>query len=162
MKTFLKSIRRHSDLFLINGLGLLIAGIIYCGSNHNSDLFLGTLATAISLSLGYRSYKIEDHKIFKELFESFNNKYDEKFNDKLNGLESELTNELIADYLNFCAEEYLWYKKKRIDEDVWTAWKAGMEFHFKKSKIRKIIDEELKSPDSYYGLFDTINLIPNN
>jgi hypothetical protein len=34
---------------------------------------------------------------------------------------------LVIDYFNLCAEEFLWYKKNRIPNDVWSAWKSGIQ-----------------------------------
>lgn len=54
------------------------------------EIIEAILATDISISFGVRQYKMENDKMFKELFESFNNKYDNKFNDSLNKIDKEI------------------------------------------------------------------------
>lgn len=155
MKLFIK---RHWDILTLNIIGLLVGVILYLCLDKQAEILVAVLATTISLSIGIRTYNIEDDKIFMELFQSFNAKYDDKFNDILNSGNDIIDKKLIVDYLNLCAEEYLWYKKKRIPDDVWTAWRNGMLYHFEKAGIKKIIIEEMQYRDSYYGLFDEITL----
>lgn len=137
------------------------------------DLEQAIVLSCISISFGLRQYKIEDDRIFKDLFSDFNSKYDNKFNDKLNEIKNKcrdsnycLDNEeinLVIDYLNFCSEQYLWHTKGRIDKKVWKAWKCGMAHYILDvSQIRRIADEERLSSvgESYYGFLD--ELLQNN
>jgi len=127
------------------------------------------MATSISISFGIRQYRIENDKMFKELFKEFNCTYDRKFNDVLNKLDREIKNnldvsitenrELIIDYLNFCSEEFLWYKKGRIPFTVWKSWKKGMLYFLNLPSIKEIVVEQYCQKDSYYGLFE--DLFPN-
>lgn len=107
-----------------------------------------------------------DHdKMFKELFLEFNQRFD-NLNESLNAIVEgkELPNgkskaAVIQDYINLCSEEYLWYKTGRIDNEVWDAWKKGIEYYYSKSEdTRKRFDMEKEESDSYYGLFDVLNL----
>ena len=103
---------------------------------------------------------------FHILFMTFNQKYDDKFNNVLNQIDLKSSNEidrltpfeseLIIDYLNFCAEEYLWYKKGRIPESVWKAWEAGMIYYLNIGLINEKILQEKSQEVSYYGLFKKI------
>ena len=157
--------KRNQDLILINLL-TLVAILI---SNYFTDLkieILGAiLAAGISLSFGVRQYKIENDKIFKELFQEFNSKYDAKFNNKLNQVDAFIKSNievkldeddviLVIDYLNFCSEEYLWYTKGRIPDVVWTSWENGMIYFFNLPPINDIIKSQNSQKKSYYGLFD--------
>ena len=63
---------------------------------------------------------------------------------------------LIIDYLNFCAEEYLWYKKNRIDENVWKSWKNGMLYFMNIPVINEFVLNQKEQANSYYGLFSKI------
>src|SRR5690606_14686160 len=105
----------------------------------------------ISLSLGIRQYKTENDKLFKELFTEFNTKYDLKFNNTLEEIvkNSELdknyqlsseNEKLIVDYLNFCAEEYLWTTKERIPKSVWKSWENGMLYYLNNPIINKVVN----------------------
>ena len=151
----------HADIYLINIIGLVVGIAFYFLLKEKIEIIGACLATTISISVGLRSYKIEDDKMFKELFESFNRKYDLKYNDELNRIDNETiiqNDNLIIDYLNFCSEEYLWYTKGRIPSNVWAAWRKGILFHLNKKPIRKILERELGQKDSYYGLFENLEI----
>lgn len=151
----------HVDIYVINLFGLVIGIYLYYKLGEKVEIIGACLATTISISVGLRTYKIEDDKMFKDLFESFNKKYDEKFNESLNEIDDKTENiddKLIIDYLNFCSEEYLWFRKKRIPYKVWTAWREGILFHLRKKPIKTILDKEKKQRDSYYGLFDNLGI----
>ncbi len=125
------------------------------------------IATGISLSLGIRQYKTENDKLFKELFTEFNTKYDKTFNNALEEIiekseqneKYQLTPEnekLIIDYLNFCAEEYLWRTMGRIPKEVWNSWENGMVFFLNNPVINKVVLKQKRQKNSYYGLFEKI------
>ena len=146
---------------------MLIGIGLYFLTNERIEILGAVIATGISLSLGIRQYKTENDKIFKQLFIEFNTKYDSKFNDKLDEIveesekneDYELSSEnekLIVDYLNFCAEEYLWKTKDRIPKRVWDSWENGMIYYLNKPIINKVIIKEKGQKDSYYGLFEKI------
>lgn len=161
---------KFQDILLINLIALIIGIGAYCIFDNNIEILTAILAIGISISFGIRQYKIENDKIFKELFIAFNEKYDAKFNNVLNEIDrktkendsySLAKNELnepalIIDYLNLCAEEYLWYRKGRINKIVWDAWEAGMIYYMNIDPIRSLILSEKKQADSYYGLFKKI------
>ncbi|MBZ1327004.1 hypothetical protein G9H60_09400 [Aquirufa sp. 15D-MOB] len=133
------------------------------------EISITIIALAISVSIGLRQYKIENDKIFKELFVMYNDKYDEKFNNHLNHIVyqsqnnpeyrlSEMEQSIVIDYLNICAEEYLWYTKGRIDPTVWKSWESGMKFYLEKKTIKEFIVSESSQKESYYGLFEYLNI----
>jgi hypothetical protein len=63
----------------------------------------------------------------------------------------------VIDYLNLCAEEYMWVKKGRLPEDIWRSWKNGIEYHLEKESIRMIFKEERELwKSSYYGFFEDV------
>ena len=122
-------IKKYLDIILINLITLIISISLFNYFENKIEIIGAVLATGISISFGVRQYKMENDKMFKELFESFNSRYDTKFNNKLNEIDSKykvskelLIDEndklLIIDYLNLCSEEYLWYQKGRIPEIV--------------------------------------------
>lgn len=170
MKTIYSYLKLNIDLIIINLFFLIISILFYLLCNQKFEVIGAILATGISLSFGIRQYRIENDKMFKELFQEFNNKYDKKFNNKLNEIDSQfrLNNQytisnredrdLIIDYLNLCSEEYLWYSKGRIPEKVWIAWKAGMLYFLSLPPIKKITKEQFNQKDSYYGLFEELKL----
>ena len=157
--------KKYLDIFLINVIALILGIIIYYYFDKRFEILTAILATGISISFGIRQYKIQNDKMFKQLFSEFNDRYDTKFNETLNNIEKESTEKddyelskqeekVIIDYLNLCAEEYLWYKKRRIDESVWRSWENGIVYYLNISPINIIIVKEEPQKDSYYGLFD--------
>jgi hypothetical protein len=63
----------------------------------------------------------------------------------------------IYDYINLCAEEYYWYKKDLIDEEVWQCWHKGMNYWYQNSFfVKKIIDREKDREAAYYN-FDFLD-----
>jgi hypothetical protein len=104
--------------------------------NIDPTYFLGLIAIFITIFYSYHSKKMENDRMIKELFKEFNARYD-KINHSLYEIESkcktlkdldehpELKNKL-NDFFNLCAEEYFWYKKGRIDKNIWCAWSDGM------------------------------------
>lgn len=161
--------KKYNDIFLINLTAIGIAMLIYYILKEKSEIPIAIIATGISISFGIRQSKIENDKIFKELFISFNQKYDEKFNNSLNEIVAKnienreyklipIEVKVVIDYLNFCAEEYLWYSKGRIDESVWQSWENGMRYYLSNPSILPFVVKEKKQKDSYYGLFEKLKL----
>jgi hypothetical protein len=163
----MKNLLINKDIYLINIIALIIGSIIYKFFNGNIEILGAVMATGISISFGVRQYKIENDKVFKELFKEFNNRYDTVFNDFLNKLYEEKEIKLVLDlneklkvidYINMCSEEYLWYKKGRIPEEVWKAWKNGIIHYAQIPSINNVFKEQYSQRDSYYGLFDEIEI----
>ncbi len=151
-------------------MAIIIAIFLYYLLKEKPEIPLAIIATGISISFGIRQSMIENDKIFKELFISFNQKYDDKFNSFLIEIvtksreieQYKLTRDeikLVIDYLNFCAEEYLWYSKGRIDESVWQSWENGMKYYLCNPSIFPLVVKEKKQKDSYYGLFEKLKFI---
>ena len=160
-------LKRNIDIILINVLTLVVILFLYYNVNIAKEILAAIFGIGISLSLGTLQYKIENDKVFNQLFKEFNNKYDKKFNDKLNEIDNSYnTNNdyiirnkdipLIIDYLNFCSEEYLWYTKGRIPKNVWKSWENGMLYFLNLEPINKIIQTQKNQKNSYYGLFTKI------
>lgn len=161
-------IRKYIDIIVINTVSLLLGLGLYYFTGERIEILGAIIATGISLSLGIRHYKTENDRLFKELFQEFNKKYDERFNDELEAIVANgksLTKEqryLIIDYLNLCAEEYLWKTRDRIPNKVWDSWENGMVYYLNNPHINKVIVEERMQSDSYYGLFEKIKKRVNN
>lgn len=169
----MKHLVKHSDIYLINAMALIIGIIAYCHFDNNFEILSVIVATGISISFGIRQYKIENDKIFKELFTDFNLKYDSKFNDMLNEIEQDYNTNgnceisqkqklKLNDYLNLCAEEYLWFQKGRIPNSVWGSWESGMIYYLNIPCINDYILTQKSQMNSYYGLFSRIGYRINN
>lgn len=163
-------LRKSYMELVIYGLSIIIGLVVYICIDRKPEWPIAVIATGISIAFGLRQYKIENDKMFKDLFTAFNQKYDEKFNDSLNEIDANTKKDpnyrldkknetkLVVDYLNLCAEEYLWFTKGRIDETVWLAWENGMKYYLNIASINAFIKEEKEQKDSYYGLFERLKL----
>lgn len=120
-----------------------------------SSIILGFFASGIAIYFSRKSKRMEEHRFMKELFRDFNSRYNDLNNSliKIKSLDPEikvidlkkdveLYNDL-NDYFNLCAEEYFWYKEKRISEKIWKSWKAGLDHWYENVPvIRKAWEEE--------------------
>ena len=113
------------------------------------------MVAVISSVFLIQKHKLEELRLFTDLFKEFNKRYD-KLNESLNqiiskdgDLEPDETKDLF-DYFNLCGEEYLYYREGYILPHVWKAWKNGMPVFFENKRIKKLWDEECKT-ESYYG-----------
>jgi len=142
-------------------IGLLLGGIatglayFFSGSDR-----IGLTGTSIAGTLGFyyfvQQQKLAETQLFHNLFSDFNARYD-----KLNGplaqiaeLSEHLSNSdrnLIVDYFNLCAEEYLFYSEGYIHRDVWRSWCRGMLWYLRRHPFRNVWHDEVKT-ESFYGL----------
>ncbi len=157
----------RNQVFLINGITFLVGILSMTIYPKSTEILATILATGISISIGLRQYKIENDKLFKDLFKEFNDKYDKTFNNELNKIVKKIEDDndyvitsnedaLIIDYINFSAEEFMWYRKGRIDNDVWKSWFSGILYFLRKPKFKDIVERESMQKDSYYGFFDKL------
>jgi hypothetical protein len=136
----------------------LVALIVSDGREPDWKLLLTLVGSLVSFVFFVQKQKLEELKMFKELFTEFNRRYD-AINEDLNKIvyvnpSEQLTMQEIGtlyDYFNLCGEEYLFYKKGYIDPVAWKAWHNGMKFFFKIPRINKLWVRELET-NSYYGL----------
>lgn len=154
-------------------LGTIIAwaivGIISYSLNIADSYFITATGLIITVYFGIVRISLDRDRIFKELFKEFNERYNHSFNDFLNNLRSRPDIKLdlderniVVDYLNLCAEEYLWRKRNRIPNDVWKAWLAGIQENMHIPQVKEVFMEEgrtVKARMSYYGLFEEIERI---
>ncbi len=115
---------------------------------------VGTVLSTIYFLQGQR---LEETKLFKELFAEFNRRYDNLNNKLMHILDMPKDEELnpeqestLIDYFNLCSEEYLFYKLGYIREGAWSAWLAGMKIYYNDERIRTLWDADFKT-GSYYG-----------
>lgn len=161
MKIFKKNLES-----VFSGILFLIAIILYWLKIINVNLFLGLLGSIATIYFGVLKLKIEGDVLFKELFETFNDRYNADLNDLFNTLKNDVQRRLskdeinlVIDYFNLCAEEFLWNKKKRIPDDVWKAWKAGILENLEIKQVKEVYDIETateRGKISYYGLFNEL------
>lgn len=103
------------------------------------------------------SQQLQQTRLFVDLFREFNQRYD-GLNDKLNVIAAQGPSpifsaeqkQVLFDYFNLCAEEWMYFRAGYIDPEAWEAWRRGMKFFLSSPDIRKLWMEELKG-GSYYG-----------
>lgn len=147
---------RHYWWITVVLVPLLIVLLITLVADRFYDLLVPCVGAAFSIIFFTQKQKLEEIKLFNDLFTIFNERYD-----NLNGNISDIKakditdrkkiNKTLDDYFNLCAEEYLFYKEGRILHSVWGAWCRGMQEHLKDDTIKEYWDEAQKEP-SYYGL----------
>ena len=147
----------YSWWFFATSLVVVIAFFLFRKSDTEPELLLslvGALAAFFYFLYGQHNFDAEQ---FTALFKDFNIRFDE-LNGDLNRIRTAPSNEPISqsdlqvlyDYFNLCAEEYLYYKAGYIDEAVWKSWTRGMAYFADSERLRGIWSRELKQ-DSYYG-----------
>jgi hypothetical protein len=147
-------------------ISLLVAAIVvitYLGTTGKvkAEVFASVLALSITAFIGSMSHFHNTDRFFKELFTEFNTRYND-MNEFLNSVAPEQKLDLqgkqkIVDYLNLCAEEYMWVRKGRIPEHIWQSWKNGINQYLKNPNIRAVFEQEKALwKSSYYGFFDEI------
>ena len=118
--------------------GLVLVGLIVVIAAGLRDWAVIVSLAGVALSLIYfiQSQRLEETRLFKDLFSEFNLRYNE-LNGTLQSVEhcrpdqclTDEMNQALVDYFNFCAEEYMFYKLGYIREEAWWAWLEGMRYY---------------------------------
>ena len=145
------------SIILILAVVLALVLILSYNQTVEMEIIISILAIGISLSFSVSQSSLANDRMFRELFMEYNQRYDRMNNDlyRITGIIELLPEDkqMIIDYFNLCAEEYLWFKKGRIPEDIWEAWKVGIK-HYKNYPLFRLVAEEETSHDvSYYQFF---------
>ncbi|GAA4230635.1 hypothetical protein GCM10022291_01240 [Postechiella marina] len=112
-------------------------------------LFIGVAVLVSTNKYNKNQSDIANHQLQKQLFGEFNKRYDvlngylEKITkyESLEHLKKNKPNKYpflrnkLNDYFNLCAEEFYWYNKGRIDEDLWKSWEVGMNSWYNNHEI---------------------------
>jgi hypothetical protein len=148
---------RHYKAAALAGIVLLVLIIVVIAGLRDSAVIVSLAGVAVSLIYFFQSQRLEETRLFKDLFSEFNLRYD-KLNGTLLSVEhcrpdqclTDEMNQALVDYFNLCDEEYMFYKLGYIREEAWRAWLNGMRYYYKNPRIRELWEEELEQ-DSYYG-----------
>ena len=183
MKEYCKNIL-FPTLLLLSFLGDCIL-YFYC-KVIEGQVFAIIFASIATTYYAFLKQKIENDKMFKDLFESFNTKYNGETNDifnelrrcqkekSINDIDKELVKtpekrieeikpngeNIVIDYFNLCAEEYLWFSKGRIPKKVWDAWKCGIIANINEiQQVKELYKDEIKNNEqSFYGLVKELDI----
>ena len=148
---------RYPAIFLGVAAALITGILLFIPPPKQPELFLPAVAAAAGFAYFLYSQHLQETKLFSELFRQFNSMYDE-LNEDLNRIAaaSDVTmlglkdKQVLFDYFNLCAEEYLYFKSGFIDPEVWNAWVNGMQYFVAVQHIRNLWGAELAG-GSYYG-----------
>jgi len=134
--------------------------ILWFSKDQNYIPYIAVGASIVALYFSLVKYWMDSDAFFKSLFESLNKRFDE-LNEDLNlvakgnpPITKSKLEEVIQDYLNLCAEEYFWYKKDRIHENVWNSWVEGISYYLENADIKNYFQKESSYSKSYYGFLD--------
>ena len=142
------------------------------------NLVIAVLTLIATALIGYFAYNVtkvyskksDEHNqdvLFHQLFRDFNARYsdvnfslqdllekskDENYTLQNLNNDSQLRDK-IMDYFNICAEELYWKKKRRIPDDVWNAWKIGMDSWYNEIPILRELWKEEISGDGYKSYY---------
>jgi hypothetical protein len=153
---------KHFVFKYYSGIAILLCiGGILLGIKYQQDLKWELVATfigsVISSVFVVQKQRLEELRLFNELYTKFNSRYDD-LNEGLNqilrgdsGVELKPADlDTLYNYFNLCGEEYFYHKQGYIYPEVWKAWRNGMKIFYKNDRIKKEWANELKN-DSYYG-----------
>jgi hypothetical protein len=136
-----------------------IAAVIYnfAKHRHDKDVFKSNLF----FSFNERYEKIRDDldelvswEIETEMYQrdgqSLEEVIDEAFADPTSGTPKSFRT--INKYTTLCSEQYYWYKKGSVDDEVWLSWKEAMlKWYGYSMTFRKIIEGEKEAKVAYYS-----------
>lgn len=137
-------------------LVFILCIVLYKESVFKVEVFGTSLILITTIFFALRNYFLEYDKFFKVLFVEFNKRYDE-INYELNSITdntvlSETQTNIVIDYFNICAEEYMWERRGRIPARIFSSWLNGSLYHLRKAPIKKLFESELSTNrKSYYG-----------
>ena len=141
--------------------GLSVAVFLFLGDKAEWPVRLTVLGVPFTFIYFVQTHRLEETRLFKDLFDRFNNRYD-TLNEKLNRIRDTVVivdlhpldrddRNTLFDYFNLCGEEYLYFQLGYIPPEAWKAWYNGMRYFLEAPRIRRLWDEEAVS-SSYYGL----------
>lgn len=140
-------------LFIVSIIILLILFV----RNESTSTVVTFVGAILSIIYFIQKQKLEEMRLFRELFKDFNSRYDKMHADIyriINDSNVDLSDDVrlkVIDYLNLCGEEYLYFKLGYIEPSVWEAWNNGMKIIVAKQPIQTIWRHE-KLSGSYYNL----------
>jgi hypothetical protein len=136
-------------------LGMLV--FYFVPALQRAELIISWTAGLWAVTNFLHQHELARARFFFELFNRFNERYD--------GLNCELASIMagpdhatlsvnehstLIDYFNLCAEEYMFYRRGYIPQDVWTFWCRGMREYAANKRIMRRWQAEAASC-SYYG-----------
>lgn len=128
---------------------------------RSNELALGWIGSAWAFCSFWQQQDLEKTRFFFELFNRFNERYN-VLNDDLDRIARQdgpldaSDRQIVVDYFNLCAEEFMFYRRGYIPADVWAAWSNGIRYYKGIPRFVTAWREEC-STNSHYGFdFDRV------
>jgi hypothetical protein len=148
--------RRYPWIFLLLSLTLLVVAYFAGGTDFDVKWVISVLGVTVGFTTFLFTQQLQETRLFTELFKEFNGRYNHMSAQLSKIAETSETGihgddrQVLMNYFNLCAEEYLYYSNGYIDAAAWRAWSIGMKFYADISDIRRIWEQEIAG-GSYYG-----------
>ena len=126
------------------------------GAEQTGTLVVSIAGGTASALFFIQQQKLAEMNLFKQLILEFTQRYDRMNGDlaairRENRFRTDADQQIVLDYFNLCAEEYLFYSEGYIAHRVWRSWSRGMLQYFEVAPFGALWAEEGAS-ESYYGL----------
>ena len=149
--------RSYPIIFLVMTVLLVATIYVIAPQEASHSLYVSAIGGVMGFLYFLYNQHLQETRLFTDLFREFNERFN-RLNADLNRIYSlnmqslveHPDQQILYDYFNLCAEEYLYYKNGFIDPEVWDAWTKGMSYFAKAKHIEGLWREDLKN-DSYYG-----------
>lgn len=144
----------HHHWWLVPTIAIALAVIVLRSTlPDKGTVFAGIVAAAIGVSFFVHQQRLAEMNLFWELISKFNGRYD-SIHERLMRMrhEDDCTDyQVVWEYFNLCAEEFLFFTEGYIDHRVWRAWCIGMLYYFDVDPFLTMW-RDVGDRDSYYGL----------
>ena len=147
-------------VWLMAAVAVVLIGLVvrFPQQLRDPELLLPLLASFLSIVFFLQKQRLEELRLFREIFRDCNERYDQ-LNEEISKIRERPPGEsleprekqVLTDYFNLCGEEYLYFRQGYIYPRVWDAWEAGMKDHLCSPRIEPFWLKEKRS-GSYYGI----------
>lgn len=149
---------RYYGMIAILALLAILVLIIVAPAPVDWEVIVSAVVAILSFVYFVQKQKLEETRLFEQLFREFNQRYD-CLNESLNHIlskdpDEELTRveiDVLYNYFNLCGEEYQFFEQGYIYPEVWKAWCNGMKIFCSDPRIKELWLKEMQT-GSYYGL----------
>jgi hypothetical protein len=123
----------------------------------------GLISLAVTFWFGQRETRIADHQLFISVARDVHERYSRLY-PVLASLPkqhiTQLTDEqqqAISQYVNLCAEEYLWKQKGIVQREIWEVWEQAIRAKFSHPVIRAAWKQNYRNDKYYKGFVEFID-----
>ena len=147
--------KRHWPWFLFFTITAIAVLPLLPHPYSEPEVLVGSVGGIWALAFYRQSQHAENARFLMELLKTFNERYDGMNDGLQNAIRSpkaftDADKDLFIDYVNLCAEEWLFWKDGYIYDAVWNAWENGMRQYAKDPRVKELWLLERES-NSYYG-----------